>query len=120
MAENSSRLLTDFRFAGFILAETTWKVLAALVLFWGKDSIADQVWAIMLAIVLVAGFVEVGFLLGQSSLDKFIKVAEIAAGAGHKIEMAGMTTTPPETPKVVVPVQEPPKVTPVDDIHAGS
>jgi hypothetical protein len=78
------------KFWAFIIAELGWKGLAVLVLFWGKDSIPLQVWAILLAIILVAGFVEVSYISGQVALDKYIKVAKIATEAGRSLDMKGV------------------------------
>jgi len=96
--------LTSKKFVAFLVADITSKILAGLVLFWGKDAIEHQVWAIMLAIIIVSGFVEAGYIIGQGSLDKFTKIAELAAGAGGKLEMKGITVTsaeakPTEPPK---------------------
>lgn len=85
--------LQSKKFVAYLVAEITWKILAALVLFWGKDSIPSQVWLILLAIVLVAAFVEVGYIIGQSSLDKFVRVAGIIADTGHEASMKGLTIT---------------------------
>jgi len=79
------------KLAAFLVAELTWKILAVLVLFWGKDTIPEQVWAILMAIVVIAGFVEVGYIIGQASLDKYIQIAKIAVGAGHSVTMRGIT-----------------------------
>ena len=79
--------LQSKKFVAFTLAEITWKILAGLVLFWGKDAMPDQQFIVLLAIIVVAGFVEVGFILGQASLDKFVRLAKIAAlTAGAKID----------------------------------
>lgn len=97
---------TGFRsrkFVAYLVAEVTWKALAALVLFWGKDSIEEQVWAIMLVIILVAGFVEVGYIIGQASLDKYIRLAKIAADAGQEITLGNVTAR-----KKSEPVKKPP------------
>lgn len=85
------------KFIAYLVAELTWKVLAALVLFWGRDSIPQQVWLILMAIIVVAGFVEVGYIMGQAALDKYVRVAEIAAEAGHKVTMKGVTMEPPSS-----------------------
>ncbi len=99
----SEKPTTSKKFVAYLVAELTWKILAGLVLFWGKDSIPFQVWGILLAIILVAGFVEVGYIVGQSALDKYVRVAKIAADAGQKVTMKGVTMEPPpvqkETPK---------------------
>jgi hypothetical protein len=89
MAGNGS--LRSKKFIAFMASEFTWKILAALVLFWGKDSIPQQVFIILLAIIIVAGFVETGYIIGQASLDKFVRVAEIAVANGKQFSMKGMS-----------------------------
>ena len=79
------------KFIAFLVAEMTWKAVMILVLFWGKDSFTNQVWWIMMSLVLVTGFVEAGYIIGQASLDKYVKVAQIAAGNGKKLTMKGVS-----------------------------
>ena len=103
MADNSNieeSPLKSKKFISFIVSEFFWKILAGLVLFYGKDSMGDSTFFIMLAIIFVAGFVEVGFILGQASLDKFIRLAKIAADSGVKVfpQMKGMVIQKDETP----------------------
>lgn len=78
------------KLAAFLVAELTWKILAVLVLFWGRDSIANQVWAILMAIVVVAGFVEAVYIGGQASLDKYLKVVELATKTGASVDLKGL------------------------------
>ena len=54
----------------------------------------------MLAIILVAGFVEVAYIGGQSMVDRYLKVAELAVNAGHALEIGDLTTKP-GTPTVL-------------------
>ena len=78
------------KFIAYLVAEMSWKILAVLVLFWGKDSIPTQVFIILLAIIVVAGFIESGYILGQASLDKYIRVAQIASRNGKSFNMKGL------------------------------
>jgi len=74
--------LQSKKFVAYLLAEITWKILLGFMLVTFKDEITGVgVWAwwTMLTIVIVAGFVEVGFIGGQAWLDKYVRVAEIAA-----------------------------------------
>lgn len=87
------------KFAAFLVAEATWKILAALVLFWGRDSITTQVWVILLSIIIVAGFVEALYIGGQASLDKYIRVAQIVVGGGGSVSMKGVDIKSPLPPK---------------------
>lgn len=71
--------LKSKKFIAFLVSEFTWKLLAALVLVWAwsAEAIELRAFLILLAIVVVAAFVEVGYILGQASLDKFVRLAEI-------------------------------------------
>jgi len=84
--------LQSKKFLAFLVSELTSKVLAVLVLLWGKDAIPHQIWAILLAIIVVSGFIAAGYIVGQASLDKFVRVARIAAGAGQVLKMKGVET----------------------------
>lgn len=75
------------KFIAYLIAELTWKILAGLVLFWGKDAMPGTVFLLMSGIIIIAGFIEAGYILGQASLDKYLKVTEIAVNAGHEISM---------------------------------
>lgn len=87
------------KFVAFLIAESTWKVLAAFTLVWGWNSarLSDEVFWIMMAIIVVAGFVESGYILGQAALDKYIHLADIATSNGGRVKVqppAGVTITP--------------------------
>ena len=90
----SDPALKSKKFLAYLIAELSWKALAGLVLFWGKDSMPGMVFGVLIAIVIVAGFVEVGYILGTVSLDKYIKVAEIAVGAGHEVAVGHLQAKP--------------------------
>jgi len=92
------------KFVAFMVSEMTWKILAAAVLCRKKDSIPDQAFYVLLAIILVSGFVEVGYIIGQGGLDKFTRVASIIVGGGHGhgVEMKGMKiVAPPQSPETI-------------------
>jgi hypothetical protein len=36
--------------------------------------------SLMMAIIIVNGFVQVGYIVGQAALDKYVRVAQIASG----------------------------------------
>jgi len=88
---HSKSPLQSKKFVAFLISEVLWKAVLLLVLFWGKDAIPHQVWAIMIAVILVAGFVEALYIGGQAALDRYIQVAQIAANAGQDVVMKGVT-----------------------------
>lgn len=81
--------LSSKKFIAYLVAEATWKIILAGGIS-GAIYIASQghrvpVWLfwVLLAVVIIAGFVEAGFIGGQAWLDKYVRVAKITA-AGPK------------------------------------
>ena len=73
--------LKSRKFVAYLLAEASWKAILFFMIWQlGKDSLGPA-YGIMLAVVIVAGFLEVGFILGQAYVDKFVRVAEVLAHA---------------------------------------
>lgn len=74
--------LESKKFLAFLIAEFTWKALLVVALFVFRDQLQAATlwgWWFMIATVIVAGFVEVGFIGGQAWLDKYVRVAQITA-----------------------------------------
>jgi hypothetical protein len=72
--------LSSKKFIAYMVAEITWKLLlfAMLLVFRDQITLAGvAAWWVMLTIVIVAGFLEIGFIGGQVWLDRYVKVAEM-------------------------------------------
>lgn len=91
MPELERTPLASKKFIAYLLAEITWKIVLLVTLWNGRDILLARtdidgggvgMWWFMFTVVIVAGFVEVGFIGGQSWLDKYVRVAQITAGAG--------------------------------------
>ena len=78
------------KFLMVILTELSWTLCIGAGLWILKDQVAAGsawLWWWMIAATVVKGFVEVGYIGGQSWLDRYVKVAELAAkGAPRKDE----------------------------------
>lgn len=90
------RPFSSKKFIAFMIIEITWKVILLTALFLGlKDGKVDlDIFTLLTTIVVILGFVEVGFLLGQASLDKYIRLAKIAADSGSSFRTRGMSIEP--------------------------
>lgn len=74
--------LESKKFVAWFLSEMSWKVILIAALFFWKDDpsqVSSGAWWLLMAIVVTAGFIGIGFILGQAALDKYVRVAEIAA-----------------------------------------
>lgn len=103
--------LQSRKFLAYLVAEITWKVALLVVMVLGmKNGTIDLITgSIALAIVLVAGFVEAGYIIGQGSLDKYTRLAQIAVSNNKSMSMKGLTLTHhPETPPTNTEPTDPP------------
>jgi len=73
------RPLQSKKFVAYLVAEATWKIVLVVLIFFGKESLPTSLFVLMLAVVLVAGFIETAYLLGQAGLDKYVRLAQIIA-----------------------------------------
>jgi len=89
MKQHEKSPLASKKFVGYLIAEFTWKIILLVMLLVFKDQLAEAnfwAWVCMIVIVLVAGFVEVVTIGKQADLDKFVRLAHIAASIpGAKI-----------------------------------
>jgi hypothetical protein len=68
--------LQSKKFIAYLVAEATWKLIIGYAIY--QQGLAVNVWLFVL--VVTTGFLEVGYILGQAYIDKFVRVAEIAKG----------------------------------------
>ena len=119
MHEHEKAPLGSKKFIAFLVAETTWKIILITALLVFKTELqAATVWGwwFMVSIVLVAGFVEVGFIGGQAWIDRYVRVATLVAKGPQapqpnpptpKLEPAPQTTpAPPESSRFEVPPEQ--------------
>lgn len=111
-----SKPLQSKKFVAYLVAEATWKIVLILILVSGLNSghINVILGTVAMAVVVVAGFIEAGYIIGQASLDKYIRVAQIASQNGTAVNMGGMqmggpvvAPTPPEA-VVATNTEQPP------------
>lgn len=88
---NLKRPMQSKKFVAFLIAEVTWKVIIFVITFMGmkNGTVGPMTGTLILTAILIAGFVEVGYILGQGSLDKYLGLAQIAAQNGHSIKLRG-------------------------------
>jgi len=102
--------LASKKFRAFLVADITSKLILTLVAvlsFVSDKGLGLYGFLAMMTIILITGFIETAYISGQASLDRYVKVAEIAAGMGKnfiskdiKIEgPSSLTPVAPEAPK---------------------
>lgn len=105
--------LQSKKFVAYLVAEITWKIALVVLLVMGiKEAKIDVfIGSVALAIVIIAGFIEAGYIIGQASLDKYLGVARIATQNGKAFQMKGLSVAhggKAEEPKPQKKPQPPP------------
>ena len=116
--------LQSKKFHAYLLAEFTWKIILGLMVYRWVDKRAS----VMIAVIIMAGFIECGYILGQAALDRYVRVtallrkngvtpeqqdSEVATGDAPEAPVAPEAPTAPVAPEVpVVPVVTPDPPTP--------
>lgn len=93
-------LLQSKKFVAFLVTEATWKIIIGIILVMGmrNGEVDLMVGSIILSCVVIAGFVEAGYIIGQGSLDKYLGLAQIAAEHGSSIKLRGAEIKPDSKP----------------------
>ena len=74
-------VLSSKKFLAYLLADIGWKVILGFMI-WHYQ--AGEGFLLMFSVIIVSGFVQTGFILGQSALDRYTRIAEITARVKEK------------------------------------
>lgn len=93
--------LQSKKFVAFLVSEASWKVVLAVILVLGirADQVDVFLGTIALAVIIVAGFIEAGYIIGQASLDKYTRIAELATNSGQPFSSKSVSVGPKQEPK---------------------
>ena len=77
--------LKSKKFIAYLLAELGWKAVIFTVVLSLSDTLSHQHLVLLLTLVIVSGFIQVGYILGQAALDKYVYLSkEIVKGEDDK------------------------------------
>ncbi len=66
--------LQSKKFLAYIISELGWKVIIFYILYKVDNKIDTQVMTLLITIVVTSGFIQIGYILGQVALDKYIEL----------------------------------------------
>lgn len=69
--------LSSKKFIAYMIAELTWKAVILVILLRFEPASMSRTMLVM--VVVVAGFIEAGYIGGQAWLDRYVRVAQAAA-----------------------------------------
>ena len=70
--------LKSKKFVAYLIGDIGWKIILFYLIYKQKDNIQPAAVSLMLALTFVNGFMQVGYILGQASLDRYIKMTQSA------------------------------------------
>ena len=70
--------LKSKKFIAYLIAEIGWKVLIFTVVYKIGDTLSHQYLILLLTLVVVSAFIQVGYILGQAALDKYVYLGKAA------------------------------------------
>jgi hypothetical protein len=74
--------LKSKKFFAFLVADIGWKAFLFLMIYkWTPEGTTTT---IMLTTVVVSGFIQAGYIIGQASLDKYVQIAEVVSRRDSK------------------------------------
>jgi hypothetical protein len=80
--------LQSKKFIAFLVSEFTWKAIVMTVFIVFRDEISlasNWLWWFLVTVVIVAGFLEVGYIVGQAGLDLFVRGIGLVSDATSKV-----------------------------------
>ncbi len=65
--------LKSKKFLAYLIADCGWKILIGYTIWKeeAKNEIGDTTFLILLSMIVTAGFIQIGYILGQAMLDKY-------------------------------------------------
>ena len=63
------------KFIAYAIAEFGWKAVIFYLLFHLQGKMDSYSLAMLMTVVIVSGFIQIGYILGQAALDKYVSAA---------------------------------------------
>ena len=67
--------LKSKKFLAYLIADFGWKILTFYFIWTHSTGIKTYEFGIILALIIVSGFIQVGYILGQAALDKYTQIS---------------------------------------------
>jgi hypothetical protein len=87
MSQKPSSLRSK-KFFAYLISDLGWKFLTFYVLWQYKSDINHYGFMVLTAMIVTSGFLQIGYILGQVALDKYVHVATEAMARQNDSEDA--------------------------------
>lgn len=70
------RPLQSKKFIAYLIADFGWKLAIFYMLYTLKSKLDHYTFMFMTTLIIISGFIQVGYILGQAALDRYVEVAK--------------------------------------------
>jgi hypothetical protein len=88
--------LQSKKFVAYLISDIGWKIVIAALLLKVEKSYDQYTFLLMLTLIIINGFIQVGYILGEIALDRYTRIAE--AGLMDRRRNHAKPVQPPEKP----------------------
>ena len=81
--------LQSKKFLAYLIADIGWKFLMFYVLWEYKTKIDRYAFLILISMVVTTGFIQIGYILGQAFIDRYVMIALAAIDQEDEVERDG-------------------------------
>lgn len=67
--------LKSKKFLAYLIADVGWKILMFYVIWEYQTKIEHYAFMVLVSMVVTSGFIQIGYILGQTALDKYTHIA---------------------------------------------
>ena len=85
--------LKSKKFLAYLIADLGWKFILIYFMYNHQSKIDTYVFGIMLSLIIVSGFIQVGYILGQAALDRYVQISNNLTNNNTKKEDKWLHTT---------------------------
>jgi hypothetical protein len=68
--------LQSKKFLAYLISEVGWKAIIFYILYKVDNKIDPSTTTLLITIVITSGFIQIGYILGQVALDKYIQITD--------------------------------------------
>lgn len=68
--------LESKKFVAYLIADLGWKIALFYILYQSQSKFDHYNFSVVITLLIVSGFIQVGYILGQAALDKYLTLNE--------------------------------------------
>ncbi len=83
--------LQSKKFLAYLVADFGWKFLMFYIVWEYKTAIDQYAFMVLMTIIITAGFIQIGYILGQAFIDRYVMLAMAALDNADDSDKSSLT-----------------------------